>query len=102
MRVLVMYDLPTNTKRERRSATQFRNYLLNEGYVMMQYSVYYRVCNGYDMAYKYRNKLKKNIPSDGSIRMMIITEKQFEKMELLIGDKSPTEKKITSDNLTLF
>ena len=45
MRILVMFDLPVKTKAERRSATQFRNFLVGDGYHMVQYSVYARVCN---------------------------------------------------------
>lgn len=61
MRILVMFDLPVGTKKERREAAQFRNYLLNEGYVMMQFSVYCRICNGYDMVKKIRAKNRKTL-----------------------------------------
>lgn len=102
MRMLVMFDLPVGTKVERRAATKFRNYLLNEGYVMMQFSVYYRICNGYDMMRKYERKLEKHVPGKGSVRMIPITEKQFSTMRLLVGDELPTEKKLGADSLTIF
>lgn len=102
MRVLVMFDLPVVTKRERRIATKFRKYLLNEGYVMLQYSVYYRICNGYDMAKKFSYQLEKHVPKKGSVRMLVLTEKQFGDMKLLVGDPLPNEEKVKSDNLSIF
>ena len=53
MRMVVMFDLPVETREQRKIATKFRKYLLDEGYVMMQFSVYYRICNGKDMVNKY-------------------------------------------------
>ena len=50
MRLIVMFDLPVMTKAERRAATQFRNFLLNDGYYMMQFSIYIRLCNGIEAA----------------------------------------------------
>lgn len=102
MRVLVMFDLPVVTKRERKIATKFRKYLLNDGYVMLQYSIYYRICNGYDMAKKFSYQLENHVPEKGSVRMLILTEKQFSGMKLLVGDSLPNEKKIKSNNLTVF
>ena len=50
MRVVVLFDLPTNTKGERRAATQFRKFLLDDGFNMLQYSVYTRLCPNRDSA----------------------------------------------------
>lgn len=102
MRILVMFDLPVVAKKERRAATKFRNSLLNEGYVMMQYSVYYRICNGYDMAKKHIHQLERIVPKKGSVRVILLTEKQFSDMKLLVGDPLPVEIKVNSDNLTVF
>ncbi|WP_062532427.1 CRISPR-associated endonuclease Cas2 [Jeotgalibaca dankookensis] len=102
MRILVMFDLPVVAKKERRAATKFRKNLLNEGYVMMQYSVYYRVCNGYDMAKKHIHQLERIVPKKGSVRVILLTEKQFSDMKLLVGDPLPVEVKVNSDNLTIF
>ena len=102
MRILVMFDLPVVAKKERRAATKFRKNLLNEGYVMMQYSVYYRICNGYDMAKKYIHQLERIVPKKGSVRVILLTEKQFSDMKLLVGDPLPIEVKVNSDNLTVF
>jgi CRISPR-associated protein Cas2 len=55
-----MFDLPVETREQRKIATKFRKYLLDEGYVMMQFSVYYRICNGKDMVNKYLLRLEDN------------------------------------------
>ena len=58
MRMLVFFDIPVKTKRERRIATAFRNFLLKDGYHMVQYSVYARVCNGMDTVQKPSQQIK--------------------------------------------
>lgn len=77
MRILVMFDLPVKTKAERRSATQFRNFLVGDGYHMVQYSVYARVCNGRDSVETHKKRILLALPSKGSVRMLVITEKQY-------------------------
>ncbi len=86
MRVLVMFDLPTNTVSERRDATKFRNFLLKDGYHMVQYSVYSRVCSGIDDANKHETRLKENLPNKGAVRMMVLTEKQYVSQRILLGN----------------
>ena len=88
MRILVMFDLPVKTKAERRSATQFRNFLVGDGYHMVQYSVYARICNGRD--------------SVGSVRMLVITEKQYGAIELLVGKPTPYDKPQQFEQLMIF
>lgn len=102
MRILVFFDLPVKTKQERRKATQFRNFLIKDGYYMIQFSVYARVCNGNDMVELHKKRLKANIPDDGSIRVLVITEKQYENVEILLGRKSKYEKPIEFETLSLF
>lgn len=86
MRMMVFFDLPVRTKRQRSVAAHFRNFLLKDGYFMVQYSVYCRVCNGMDAVEKHRRRLHENKPENGSVRLLIITEKQYEKIEIIIGD----------------
>ena len=57
MRMMVFFDLPVKTKRQRRVATRFRNFLLKDGYFMVQYSVYCRVCNGLDAVEKHKQRI---------------------------------------------
>ncbi|WP_302053088.1 CRISPR-associated endonuclease Cas2 [Virgibacillus pantothenticus] len=86
MRIIVFFDLPVVLKKERKAYSQFRKFLLNDGYVMLQYSVYSRICNGEDGVRKHMKRLRENLPPvNGAIRAMKITEKQFENMEILLG-----------------
>lgn len=62
MRMLVFFDLPVQTKKQRREATAFRNFLIKDGYHMLQYSVYARVCNGNDAVTKHRARLTGQLP----------------------------------------
>ena len=102
MRILVFFDLPVKTKKERREATQFRNFLLNDGYHMIQYSVYARVCNVMDAVSKHRTRLRQNLPCNGSIRMLVITEKQFEAIEILIGKLTEADDSFQCEQLSIF
>ena len=102
MRMLVFFDLPVQTKSQRKAAAKFRSFLLSDGYYMVQYSVYARVCNSYDTVEKHHARLKGAIPNDGAIRLLVITEKQSQKMELLLGKPSPDDQPMTSIQLELF
>jgi CRISPR-associated protein Cas2 len=86
MRLIVFFDLPVNTRRERKAYARFRKFLLKDGYTMLQYSVYTRICNGEDAVQKHLRRLKENLPNvNGAIRSLKITEKQFENMDILLG-----------------
>lgn len=85
MRMIVFFDLPVQTKTERRYATTFRNFLLKDGYHMLQFSVYARVCNGNDAVKKHESRLKASLPPNGSIRLLVVTEKQYQSIQILLG-----------------
>ena len=87
MRVAVFFDLPTGSKKERRTATHFRNFLLKDGFNMLQYSVYTRLCPNRDVAEKHMNRVKRNAPDVGSIRLIYLTEYQFTNMYVITGKK---------------
>lgn len=89
MRLIVMFDLPVTTKAERKKATQFRKFLLRDGYYMMQFSIYVRICNGMEAVNKHKGRLLRALPGEGSVRTLVITERQFEAMEFLCGKKIP-------------
>jgi CRISPR-associated protein Cas2 len=101
MWIFVFFDLPTTEKKERRAATQFRNFLLKDGYMMIQYSVYARVCNGPERVEKHLKRLKKKLPDKGSVRALQITDKQYGRMKILLGNRDSNEKNAT-DQLLLF
>lgn len=85
MRLIVFFDLPTLTKSNRKNASRFRNFLLKDGYIMLQLSVYSRICKGQDAVDKHAKRLKSLIPKEGSVRLLTVTEKQYASMEVLVG-----------------
>lgn len=97
-----MFDLPMESNEEKKEYRVFRKFLIENGFLMIQYSVYSRICSNQEMAEKYLKKVNSVLPSDGSIRGLIITEKQYEKMKILLGSKSKNEEIITDKRLILF
>lgn len=91
MRVLVLFDLPVETKHEIRQYTHFRKFLLDDGFIMIQYSIYMRFCRNTVDADKHIARIRQLSPQKGNIRILCVTEKQYENMILIIGEKSPTE-----------
>ena len=102
MRIMVFFDLPVKTKAQRREATRFRNFLLADGYHMQHYSVYARVCNGMDAVEKHRQRVKQNLPENGAIRLMVITEKQYEAIDILLGKLTEADDKFQCEQLSIF
>ena len=102
MRIIVFFDLPVTTPENRREASRFRKFLLNDGYHMLQYSVYARVCNGVDAVEKHRARIKNNLPDNGAIRMLVITEKQYESIEILLGRLTEADEPFQCEQLTIF
>jgi CRISPR-associated protein Cas2 len=77
MWMMVMFDLPVSTRAERRTATQFRNFLLDEGFEMSQFSVYFRFCGDRSRTPPYIKKIRKAAPAGGKISILFFTDKQF-------------------------
>lgn len=84
MRLLVMFDLPTGSKEERKSYSEFRKFLIEDGYQMEQFSVYSRVTLGRDSMNSHVERLKGNLPSAGRVVALVLTEKQYEDREVLV------------------
>lgn len=78
MWMLVMFDLPVGRRAERKEATRFRNYLLDQGFEMAQFSVYLRFCSGKEQAETYTNRIRQEIPTGGKIDILYFTDKQYE------------------------
>lgn len=74
--------------------------IINDGYDMLQYSVYSRIAQNHDDARKHMERLKKNLPPKGSVRVMQVTEKQYNAMELLVGERTATEDFLTPVDFT--
>jgi CRISPR-associated protein Cas2 len=102
MRMMVFFDLPTVTKSERRAYTLFRRFLLNDGYDMIQFSIYGRILNGNDAEEKHMKRLLVNLPPEGSIRVLTVTEKQYSGMKLLVGMPLFQEKQVNANQIVLF
>lgn len=102
MRMLVFFDLPVVTRAERRAYTIFRRFLINDGYDMIQFSVYGRIVNGADAEQKHLKRLVDNLPPEGSVRCLTVTEKQFASMKLLVGMPLFQEKTVNAKQMLLF
>ncbi len=102
MRLMVFFDLPVTTREKKHAYVLFRRFLLQDGYDMLQWSVYSRIVNGMDAAQKHMKRLESNLPKEGSIRCLQISEKQFTNMKLLVGERSIQEKKVNDGQMLLF
>ena len=102
MRLLVFFDLPMVTKAEKRAYVQFRRFLLNDGYDMIQWSVYGRILNGHDAEDKHMQRVVANLPPEGSVRVLTVTEKQYASMKLLVGLPLFQEKQVNASQILLF
>lgn len=102
MRLLVLYDLPIVSRPEKKAYARFHKYLIRNGYDMIQYSVYARMCNGQDSVDKHLARLMANLPAKGSVRCLQITEKQFAAIKVLVGEKKKSEDPKLSRQLSFF
>jgi CRISPR-associated protein Cas2 len=100
--MMVFFDLPMVTRAEKKLYVQFRRFLLNDGYDMIQWSVYGRLLCGVDDEQKHLKRLVDNLPPAGSVRCMTVTEKQFAGIKLLVGLPRFSEKRGTAAQLLLF
>ncbi len=87
MRILLFFDLPTDTAKDRRRYSKFRKLLINEGFIMMQESVYTKLALNTSVVNSVRDKIYKNKPPKGIVQMLTITEKQFNSIEYVVGNK---------------
>lgn len=83
--LVVMFDLPVLTKEERKRASDFRKILLNDGYMMLQFSVYVRPCVTYEHYDKHMERVKPIVPPGGNVKLMFITDSQWEKIITVAG-----------------
>ena len=86
MRVIVMFDLPVVTSSQRREYVRFRKFLLKNGFVMQQESIYSKLALNTSIVQRIEDNVRKNKPSEGLVQMLAITEKQYSRMELLVGE----------------
>lgn len=87
MWLFAMFDLPVDQPELRREYTQFRKKLLKEGFTMLQYSVYVHYVASDEAEQAYRTRVRDALPSHGQVRVVSITDRQFEKMDVFVGKK---------------
>ena len=86
MRILVMFDLPVGTESERKNYRLFRKYLIKSGFLMLQESVYCKIAQNTTVADAIIANVRKNRPDDGLVQVLKITEKQYSRMEYIVGE----------------
>ncbi len=101
MWVMVFFDLPTETKKDRKLASRFRKQLLDDGFTMFQFSIYLRHCASRENAHVHIKRTKNNLPPNGKVGILEITDKQFGRMELFHG-MVETKKPNVVQQLELF
>lgn len=101
MWVLVFFDLPTETKKERKEYAAFRKKLICDGFTMFQFSIYLRHCPSRENADVHIKRVKTSLPPNGDVGIICITDKQFGQMEIFSGKKKVDERD-TPQQLELF
>lgn len=92
MWLFAMFDLPVTTPQARKAYTQFRKHLIEQGFTMLQFSIYARYCESEEASAVFRSRIREALPDEGYVRVLAVTDRQFGKMENYIGENaSPTE-----------
>ena len=86
MRMIVFFDLPANTVEEKRHYRQFRKLLIKNGFIMLQESVYCKMITSPSVENSVKLLIHKNKPPQGLVQMLTVTEKQFVKMDYVVGE----------------
>jgi len=101
MWVLALFDLPTETKVQRTQYRRFRERLLRNGFVMLQYSVYARACSTHEDAEKHSNRVEAQLPTEGQVRVLALTSQQYARMKCFFGELAVKPEK-EPDQLSFF
>ena len=102
MRMLCMFDLPVDLPEEKKEYRECRKNLIKEGFTMMQYSVYIRTCPSREYGIRLESRIRKFAPLKGNIRLITITEKQYDDMKIIVGSKRLNEERVGSERLTII
>ena len=86
MRVLVMFDLPVTTAAGRKEYTRFRKFLIKSGFMMLQESIYCKLATNDSAADTIISSVRAHKPEDGLVQVLRVTEKQFARMEYIVGE----------------
>ena len=99
--ILVLFDLPTETKKDRKLAAKFRKEIMADGFAMFQFSIYLRHCSSRENTDVHIKRVKKLLPPKGHVGILTVTDKQFGMMELFYG-KEQKDLPNTPQQLELF
>jgi CRISPR-associated protein Cas2 len=101
MWILVLFDLPTDTKEDRKIYADFRKKLLKDGFLMLQYSCYARHCSSIENTDAHIQRIRKWLPDEGHVAIMKITDKQFGMIEMYYG-RAKAQRPSASQQLNMF
>lgn len=101
MWILVFFDLPTDTKKDKKAYALFRKNLRRDGFTMFQFSIYVRHCASMENAAVHIKRVKSFLPEFGNVGILCITDKQFGNIEIFYGHK-PVEPNAPGQQLELF
>ena len=93
MWMMVMFDLPVGTRKERKAATRFRHFLLDQGFEMSQFSVYMRFCAGKEQTQTHTKRVQQNVPRTGKVHILYFTDKQYENIVCFDGRKREPQRR---------
>lgn len=100
MRVIIFFDLPVQTSAQRREYAQFRKHLIRNGFIMMQESVYSKLALNMSAVGAIMENIRRQKPPEGLVQMLVVTEKQFARMEFVVGESH--SEIVDSDERTVF
>ena len=101
MWLLVLFDLPTETKKDKKAYTTFRKKLIKDGFTMFQFSIYIRHCASMENAEVHKKRVKSFLPEFGNVGIICITDKQFGNIDIFYGTK-PQRPNSPGQQLELF
>ena len=101
LRVLLFFDLPTETNKDKKEYRKFVKFLTKEGYIRIQFSLYSKLCINSDSANTAIKKARSSSPENGDIRILTLTENQYQKI-ININDKHTLQEEITTTNRLLM
>lgn len=101
MWIFVMFDLPVGTKPQARAATRFREFLLDEGFEMSQFSVYARFCNGKEGVDAHLARIERNLPERGEVHVLTFTDRQYENIVRFSSQRRKRPRR-NPDQLAMF
>lgn len=97
-----MFDLPTETSTDKRNYRKFRRFLVENGYSMMQYSVYSKIILNRTVLNFQKTKLNQSAPPKGYVDTLIVTEKQYVNIETIVGDKRRSDQENSTNRMVVL